>query len=185
MRRGGDRQAAPIPSRAYVLCASLLLSAGFESPEGTASLPTRRRRTTQRRDASHQWRVRLAERPNRNVRPAAALRLSAQAATLAGRAVRRAASGDACLLDRRAAALARLAAAAVDLEVLLHRTGAAVGLAVVTQCRTLALDSGIEGALDSFAQGTHLLGVELARGPQRMDARAPERLVDIDVSEAG
>ena len=30
-----------------------------------------------------------------------------------------------------------------------------------------------------------LVGVELAGGPQRVDARAPERLVDVDVPEAG
>ena len=40
---------------------------------------------------------------------------------LAGRAVPGAAAGDAILLDRRAAAVARLAGAAVDLELVLHR----------------------------------------------------------------
>ena len=52
-------------------------------------------------------------------------------ALLALGAVPRAAARDARLLDRRAAAVARLAAAAVDLELLLHRPGSAVRLPVV------------------------------------------------------
>src|SRR5262249_5624068 len=46
--------------------------------------------------------------------------------TLAAGAVPRAATGDADLVDRRAAALARLAGSAVDLELVLHRPGLTV-----------------------------------------------------------
>src|SRR6185295_16379315 len=96
---------------------------------------------------------------------------------LAGRAIPGAAPRKARLLDRRAAAVARLAQPAVHLELFLHRPGAPVRLAVVAQGRALALDAGLERALDSFAQSAHFVPVEVARRPERIDARAPERLV--------
>src|ERR1051326_9082163 len=39
--------------------------------------------------------------------------------------------------------------------------------------------------LDPAAQCAHLVRLELARGPQRVDAGAPERLVHVDVPESG
>src|SRR5262249_47288015 len=106
-------------------------------------------------------------------------------AQLAGRAVPRAASGDARLLDRRAAPRAGLAATTVDLELVLHRAARTVRLSVVAQRGSLALYACFERALDSFAERLHLVGPELASRRQRVDPRAPERLVDVDVPEAG
>src|ERR1700724_3606416 len=104
---------------------------------------------------------------------------------LAARAVPGPAAAGASLLDRRAAAVARLVGAAVHLELVLHRPALAVWEAVVAQRRALAREARRERRADRGVQPPELGGRELARGPQRMDARAPERLVDVDVPHSG
>ena len=44
---------------------------------------------------------------------------------------------------------------------------------------------GLERGADALVQPAQLVAVEALRRAQRMDARAPERLVDVDVPEAG
>src|SRR4249920_653290 len=103
---------------------------------------------------------------------------------LAGRAVPGATAGDADLLDRCSAPVARLASPAVHLELVLHAASGAVGLTVVAQRRALACDADLERLRDRAAQGAKLDRVEPAGGSQGVDARAPESLVDVDVSHS-
>jgi len=49
----------------------------------------------------------------------------------------------------------------------------------------LARDAELERAADRPVEARHLGAVELTRGSERVDARAPERLVRIDVPDAG
>src|SRR2546425_2410042 len=100
------------------------------------------------------------------------------------RAVPRPASGGANLFDRRAAAPARLARATVDPKFLLHVPAAAVGGRVVAETRALARDPCSERLADAAGQSCQLVRVERAGRAKRVDTRAPERLVDIDVPEA-
>ena len=79
--------------------------------------------------------------------------LAALAEPLAARAVPRAAPRDADLVDRRAAALARLACPAVDLELVLHPALVAARLPVVAQRRSLPGDARLERLDDSAVQG--------------------------------
>src|SRR5262245_39825463 len=106
-------------------------------------------------------------------------------ANLTGRAVPGPTARNPRLLDRRSAAVAGFAVATVDLELLLHRAAAAVGLAVVAQRRALARDARRERLLDAVANRFDLIVAELARRPERMDLRPPERLVDVDVPQTG
>src|SRR5205823_9539112 len=80
---------------------------------------------------------------------------------------------------------ARLALATVDLELVLHPARAAVRLRVVAQGRALAGDPGLERPADAAVEPANVVRAELVRGPQRVDARAPERLVDVDVPHPG
>src|SRR4029453_6860054 len=76
--------------------------------------------------------------------------------TLAGGAEPGSTACCADLLDRSATPRARLAFTAVDLEVVLHAAGSAVGRAVVAQRRTLALDAGLERRAEAPVQGAEL-----------------------------
>src|SRR5205085_3488269 len=100
---------------------------------------------------------------------------------LASRAEPRAATACTRLRDRRAAAIARLALASVDLELVLHRSRPAVGTRIVTQRRTLPSNPRAERLLDRACEPFDVVVVERSCRRVRMDARAPEGLVYIDV----
>ena len=102
---------------------------------------------------------------------------------LAARAEPGSATADARLRDRRAAPPTRLSVAPVHAELVLHRAGSAVWRGVVAQRRTLALDPGAERCADRAREPGDLLGRQPVRGPQRVEPRAPERLVRVDVPE--
>ena len=103
---------------------------------------------------------------------------------LAARAEPGPAAADAGLRDRGAAARAWLAVAAVDAELVLHRSGSPVGGGVVLQRRALALDARPERSPDGPGHAGDLVRRELVRRALRVDARAPERLVRVDVPES-
>jgi hypothetical protein len=67
----------------------------------------------------------------------------------------------------------------------LHPAGAAVRRAVVAQRRPLARDPRPQRVADTAMQRTQLVVVQPARRTQRMDARAPEGFVGVDVPDAG
>jgi SAM-dependent methyltransferase len=104
---------------------------------------------------------------------------------LAPRAVPRATTADPRLRDRRSAARALLAVASVDAELLLHRAGRAVGCPVVAQRRALALDARSQRCTDGASEPCDLGGGEFVRRAQGAHPRPPERLVGVDVPEAG
>src|SRR3954453_18885935 len=104
--------------------------------------------------------------------------------TLAVRAEVRAAPGGADLLDSRAAARARLAFAQMDLELVLEGALRPARVAVIVDRRALGIDAGVKHVDDRLVQAFDLLGPERAHRPQRVDLRAPERLVRVDVPHA-
>src|SRR5262245_34079630 len=104
---------------------------------------------------------------------------------LAVRAVPGSAAAGARLLDLVAAAKARLAVPAVDAELGLHPPRGAVGVAVVAQRGALPRDAAPERPLDPTHERLQLFRLEVACRAQRMEAGPPERLVGIDVSDAG
>src|SRR6185312_12830949 len=93
-----------------------------------------------------------------------------------------AAAAGAGLLDRCAAAVAGLAGAAVDAELVLHPPA---GVRPVAEIGPLAPDAEAERPPDALAEAPDLVGGEVAGRPQRMDPRMPERLVGVDVPEPG
>ena len=93
----------------------------------------------------------------------------------------RAATGHANLLDRPAAAPARLAGPPVDAELVLHR---ALRVRTVAEIGALALDAAPERPPHAPAQSRDLLRLELGCRPQRMEPRVPEGLVGVDVPDA-
>src|SRR5437868_1984148 len=105
--------------------------------------------------------------------------------SLAHGAEPRSPAADPRLLERCAAAKARLALAPVHLELRLHPPGRAIRPPVVAQRRPLSANAGLERLPDAAMQGAHLRLVELARRPARIDLRPPERLVRVDVPEPG
>src|SRR4029077_2306339 len=104
--------------------------------------------------------------------------------SLAGRAVPRAATGGPDLVDRRSATRTRFSFPAVDAEAILHAATPSVRGRVVAETRALACDSRLERSLHGTGQSCALVAVARAREPERMDLRAPQRLVDIDVAES-
>jgi hypothetical protein len=74
---------------------------------------------------------------------------------------------------------------AVHAELLLHRTGSAVGCPVVAQRRALPGDAGSQRRADGAREPDDFVARELVRGAQRAQARTPEGLVRVDVPEAG
>ena len=104
---------------------------------------------------------------------------------LAPRTLPGAAPGDTDLVDRRPAALARLAPAAVDAELVLHAALAPSGLAVVAQRRALTRDPRVERLAHAPVKRLSSRRLERAGDPQRVEPRAPERLVGVDVPDAG
>ena len=62
---------------------------------------------------------------------------------------------------------------------------AAVRQAVVAKRRALPRDAVLERGADRVVQPPELVAVDALGRAERMDPRAPERLVDVDVPEAG
>ena len=89
------------------------------------------------------------------------------------------------LRHRAAAADARLTRAQVDQELVLHRAALAVGVPVVVDRGALPVDPALERLHDARVQALDLGAAQPARRPQRMDARAEQRLVGVDVPDAG
>ena len=101
------------------------------------------------------------------------------------RAERRRAPADDDARERSTAAVARLPPTAVGAELVLHRSVRAVRERVVTERRSLPLDALSQDIPHGAVQAAQLVRVEAARNPQRMQPALPERLVDVDVPEAG
>src|SRR5262249_18616008 len=80
------------------------------------------------------------------------------------------------------AALARLPAAAVDLELVLHRTALAVREPVVAQGGALPVEPPPESLAHCAVKRLHLVWPQLGRRPQRVQAGTPERPLRLDVS---
>src|SRR4029077_20672242 len=103
---------------------------------------------------------------------------------LAVRAEPGASTASAGRLDHVAAPKARFAVASVHAELGLHLSGAAVGVSVVAQSRTLAGNASPERALDSAHERFELRGIHVAGRAQRVEARPPQRLIRVDVPNA-
>ena len=87
-------------------------------------------------------------------------------------------------LDRPAAARARLAGPLVDLQALLHRA-VAVGRGVVVDRAAAPLDRLGQDRPDRLVQAALVGGPERPGRPQRVEPRRPQRLVGVDVADAG
>ena len=86
-------------------------------------------------------------------------------------------------LDRTPAAVARLSETAVDVELVLHRAPVPVRRDVVAKRRPLPFDPLPQHGPQRAVETRQLGPVELARGAKRMNLRAPERLVRVDVPD--
>src|SRR5690606_33046460 len=84
--------------------------------------------------------------------------------------------------DRRAAAPARLAGAAVDVEVELKVAGAAVPVREIPERRAAGLDGIAEHAADRIDERREPRATDLPGRTRGMDPRAVERLVRADVA---
>src|SRR4051794_28707902 len=96
---------------------------------------------------------------------------------------RAAADGDAD--DRPAAAQALLALPRVDEELVLHRALLAAGVAVVVDRGAAGVDPGLQRRDDPLAQRLQVLRLHRAGGRERVQLSAEERLVGVDVADAG
>ena len=103
---------------------------------------------------------------------------------LAPRAEVRRARPDDDPLDGAPAARTRLAGSLVDLQVLLHRA-VAVGRRVVVDRAAAPLDRLGQDRADRLEQAALVGRAERADGPQRMEPGRPQRLVGVDVADAG
>ena len=88
------------------------------------------------------------------------------------------------LRDLGAADEARLAVAAVDEELVLKRALDAVGVAEVVDRGAAGVEARLQRRDDGVAQRRDLRALEPARLAQRVDARAKQRLVGVDVADA-
>ncbi len=135
-----------------------------------------------RRPADRRLHRALAPRPRRSSRraPRRLIRLR----RLARRTERRRPAGDLRARDRRPAAVARLVAASVDAELVLHRAAARTAGVVVERraCRARPSRAPCGSPRCSRRSSSR---VELARRPLRVEPRVPERLVGVDVPEPG
>src|SRR5207248_5346917 len=86
------------------------------------------------------------------------------------------------LHEQRPAAIAGLAVATVRLELPLHP---AAGVRAVAEVGALPADAEPKRLANALAQRRDLVRREVARRAQRIDARVPQRLVRVDVPEAG
>src|SRR3954447_18617935 len=132
-----------------------------------------------RRAADRRLHRALAAGPQRRAREAR--RLSFE--PLAVGAVPRAAACGADLVDRGPAAVARLAGATVDLELVLHPPARAARCAVVAEGRALPRDAGFQRGADTAVERGGLVLGQAACLAQRMDLRAPQRLIGVDVAD--
>ena len=96
-----------------------------------------------------------------------------------------AAAGGDELRDGPAAARARLSLAQVDQELVLHRAALAVRVAVVVDRRALVREPRLERLDDARVQALEVGAAQPAGRLQRMDAGAEQRLVRVDVPDAG
>src|SRR6478672_2294719 len=112
--------------------------------------------------AAHAWVSPLRATPSGD-RPTVIRSLSGR---LAVRAEPRPAARDSDLLDRRAAAVARLVESPVGVELALHPALAAVRAAVVAERRALAGDAVAQRIADGARQAAQLVRLELAGPPQ-------------------
>src|SRR5436190_21159892 len=78
------------------------------------------------------------------------------------------------LAHRRAAPRARLAAAAMDQELVLEGAALPVGVAEVVDRRAARGEAGFERRDHRVAQRRHLAGAQRAGRPQRVDPRAEQ-----------
>ena len=107
-----------------------------------------------------------------------------RAQPLAPRAEVRRTRADDDPLDRPPAARARLAGALIDLQAFLHRA-IAVGRRVVVDRAPATLDRLGQHGPDRVVQASFVGRPERPGGPQRMEPGRPQRLVGIDVADAG
>ncbi len=85
-------------------------------------------------------------------------------------------------VNRCTTTVTRLAGALVNVKTLLHLTIAIWGCVVVNR-RATSGNGLAQHANDREVQRVNLSGAQRARRGQRMDLRAPERLVGIDVAD--
>ena len=107
-----------------------------------------------------------------------------RAQPLAPRAEMRGTRADDDPLDRPSTARAGLAGPLVDLQALLHRA-IAVGRRVVVDRAPATLDGLGQHGPDRVVQPSFVGRPERPGGPQRMEPRRPQRLVGVDVADAG
>src|SRR5215218_2164316 len=112
-------------------------------------------------------------------------RASTLGSDLAARAVPGAAAADTGLLDQRSTAKAGLAGSPVDAELMLHRAGRAVGASVIPKGRPLPNDPIPEGAANPAEESRNVFARKVFAWAERVDSGPPERLVGIDVPDAG
>src|SRR3954454_22628306 len=87
--------------------------------------------------------------------------------------------------DLAPAGEAGLSLAGVDEELLLHRPPLAAAFAVVVDRGAAGVDSGFQGRHDRVAQRLQVLGLHRAGWGERVQTRPIERLVGVDVADAG
>src|SRR5688572_17959237 len=102
---------------------------------------------------------------------------------LAARAVERAAAPDDGPPDLRAAARAGLAVPPVRLEFALHAATLSLRVDVVGERRAAEADALAQDPAQRLVEARGLVGLQRARGPERMDPRAPKRLDRVDVAD--
>ena len=86
--------------------------------------------------------------------------------------------------DRPAAARARQAGAAVDVQEVLHVAGTCRG-AIGVDRRAAARDRLVEHGAQSLVQLALLVCVKPGAAAQRVEPRPPQRLVGVDIAHAG
>lgn len=104
---------------------------------------------------------------------------------LAGRAPGRGAAGQAAGADRRSAPKAWKPAASVDLVVLLRIAGRSVRRAMVAERAAATAHRSTEDVPDGGRQGDHVVLAQAGASHARIDARAVQRLVGVDVADTG
>src|SRR5215213_445824 len=87
--------------------------------------------------------------------------------------------------DRSVAARAVLPLAGVDEELFLHRPLLSLGVAVVVDRGAAGVDPGLQRRDDRVAQRLQVLGLHRTSGRERVQPGAEERLVGVDVADAG
>jgi len=73
----------------------------------------------------------------------------------------------------------------MDQELLLHRAAVPVGVAVVVDRGALLVDARLERLDDPGVQALEVGAAQAPGGPERVDARAKQPLVRVDVPDPG